>query len=200
MFEMTSAPVRRRPPSKMAAGHLPFLVVLVSFLGLTGCGRPGGQATTANEPIPTTSDIFGKVIHFDASHEADPYKVSGWSPTERNFTWTIGKAAVIAIPVPPNSGPLRLRMLVSAYTHPPELVSQPVEVYANGEKVADWNVTGLVYNVADIPKEVANKNTTLTVQFRTPKAASPAEFSAKGDDRVLGICCTEMELRKLSAP
>jgi hypothetical protein len=141
-------------------------------------------------------DILGKVIHFDGSHEADPYKVSGWSPTEAKFTWTVGKAAVLALPVPPDSGALRLRMYVSAYTHPPELTSQPVEVYVNGQKIADWDVAAPAQNIAEIPREIASKATTITVQLRMPKAVSPAEFSAKGDERVLGICCNELELTK----
>ena len=145
-------------------------------------------------------DILGKVIHFNGSHEAEPYQVSGWSGTETNFTWTEGKAAVLALPVPKNSGALRLTMLVSAYTHPPELPAQPVEVYVNGRKIADWEVANPAVNKADIPEELAAKGPTMTIQFRTPKATAPAEFSAKGDPRVLGICCHEMELTRVSAP
>ena len=162
-----------------------------------GCGRPADQTVEANALTPAQTDIFGKVIHFDESHEAEPYKLSGWSGTEKDSTWTEGKAAVLALPLPPNSGAVRLRMLVAAYAHPPELNSQPVEVYANGQKVADWDVTTMVNNVADIPSEIAGKATTLTIQLRILKAASPAEFAAKADERVLGICCHEMELTKL---
>lgn len=180
------------PPRK----GLVVLAVLICCL-MAGCGRPAEQATLANESSPASPSILGQVIHFDASHEADSYKVSGWSPTETHFTWTEGKAAVLALPVPANSGAVRLRMLVSAYTHPPELPSQPVEVYANGQKIADWEVGNPAENTADIPKEIAAKGSTLTIQFRTRKATAPAEFSSKADSRVLGICCHEMELTKL---
>jgi hypothetical protein len=165
-------------------------------ISLAGCGRPADQTTTADGSTAVQPDILGKVIHFDGSHEGDPYKVSGWSPTEAKFTWTVGKAAVLALPVPPDSGALRLRMYVSAYTHPPELTSQPVEVYVNGQKIADWDVAAPAQNIAEIPREIASKATTITVQLRMPKAVSPAEFSAKGDERVLGICCNELELTK----
>jgi hypothetical protein len=169
-------------------------------LNFTGCGRPAGQDNASGEPKAVQQDIFGKIIHFDGSYEAEPFKVSGWSATEKNFTWTMGKAAVLALPVPPNSGALRLRMLASAYAHPPQINSQPVEVYANGQKITDWDVTSAVWNSADIPQEIANKSATLTVQLRIPKAASPAEFSATGDERVLGICCHEMKLTKVPPP
>jgi hypothetical protein len=140
---------------------------------------------------------LGKLIHFNGTHEADPYKVSGWSGTETNYTWTEGKAAVLALPVPANSGALRLRLLVAAFTHPPELPFQPVEVYANGEKIADWQIGVTAENIAQIPSEVSGKATTLTIQFRTPKATAPAVYSANADPRVLGICCHEMELTKI---
>jgi hypothetical protein len=181
----------------------PALMFLTAFMlpfGISGCGRPADQADASDNSVASQPGILGRVIHFNGSHEAEPYKVSGWSETEKDFTWSVGKAAVIALPLPPNSGAVRLRMSVAAYVHPPELNSQPVEVYANGEKVADWDVAMPVDNTADIPKEIAGKSTTLTMQLRTPKAASPAEFSAKGDERILGICCNELELTKLSAP
>jgi hypothetical protein len=143
------------------------------------------------------ADVFGKTIHFDGSHEAQPYKVSGWSGAETHFTWTEGKLAVLALPVPPGSGTLRFRLLVSAYTHPPELPSQPVEVYANGQKIADWEVANPADKFADIPKGIAAKDKTLTIQLRTPKATAPAAFSPEADPRILGICCHEMELTSL---
>lgn len=154
----------------------------------------------AEQPLVPQPDILGKVIHFNASHEAEPYKVSGWSGTETSFTWTEGKAAVLALPLPDNSGGVRLRMWIAAYVHPPDFSSQPVEVYANGQKVADWDVNVPAQNIADIPKEITAKSTTLTIQLRMPKATSPATFSSKSDRRVLGICCNELELTKLPAP
>jgi hypothetical protein len=165
---------------------------------MAGCGRPPDQSSGTENFNAAPSDIVGKVIHFNGSQEAEAYKVSGWSGTETSLTWTAGKTAVLALPVPAGSGGVRFRLLAGAYAHPPQLTSQPVEVYANGQKVADWEVTTTVNNFADIPREIAEKNTTLTVQLRIPKAASPAEFSAKGDERVLGLCCTEMELTKLA--
>jgi hypothetical protein len=172
-------------------------MLLVAAFCVDGCGRPADQAQVPNESDSAADTIFGKLIHFNGTHEAEPYEVSGWSPTERNFTWTEGKAAVLALPVPPNPGALRLRLLVSAFTHPPELPFQPVEVYANGQKITDWQVGNPAENLAEIPSEVSGKATTLTIQFRTPKASAPAEYSAKADQRVLGICCHELELTKM---
>jgi hypothetical protein len=88
-------------------------------------------------------------------------------------------------------------MFVSAYIHPPEVPSQPVEVYANGQKVADWQVTNAAANNwVDVPKELADKATVLTVQLRIPNAVSPAQFTPKADPRVLGLSCYELELIK----
>ena len=171
------------------------LLCAILAVVFAGCGRSDNEAIVSADQ--NQASLIGKVIHFDASHEAEPYKVSGWSGTETNFTWTEGKAAVLALPVPQNVGALRLRVLVSAYTHPPELRSQPVEVYANGLKVANWDIASPTKNTADIPDEVTAKGTTLTLQFRTEMATAPAAFSPNADPRVLGICCYELELVRL---
>ena len=183
-------------------GHTPLALAVVFSIGawMAGCGRPADQASGIEQAPILQPDILGKVIHFNSSHEAEPYKVSGWSGTETSFTWTEGKAAVLALPLPDNSQGVRLRMWIAAYVHPPELNSQPVEVYANGQKVADWDVTVPAQNTADIPKELTTKSTTLTIQLRMPKAVAPATFMPKGDLRVLGICCNELELTRLPLP
>jgi hypothetical protein len=171
-------------------------LLLLGCLYFTACGRPDGQVSTTDTPKEPPG-IVGRIIHFDSSNEAAPYKVAGWSGLERKFTWTEGKAAVLALPVSADAGAMKLRLSASAFIHPPELTSQPVEVYANGEKIADWNIAGTEDNFATIPKEIATKATTLTVQFRTPQAASPAQFSPTADQRVLGLCCYELELTQL---
>lgn len=185
---------RQMPTTLARFTVLPLLVL--ACLYVTGCGRPADQPTPSDSN-PVAADIFGKVMHFDGTHEADPYKVSGWSATESKFTWTEGKAAVLALPLPENSGSVRLRMFVSAYIHPPEVPSQAVEVYANGQKVADWQVTNKAAdNWIDVPKELADKATVLTVQLRLPNAVAPAQFSPQADQRILALCCYEFELIK----
>lgn len=196
MLETNQSNARQRVARALVRGAVVALLLL-GCLYFTACGRSTDKVTQTNNANAPVADIFGKVIHFDGSNEAEPYKVSGWSKTETKFTWTEGKAAVLALPLSANSGAVRLRMFVSAYIHPPEVPSQPVEVYVNGQKVADWQVTNVaVENWIDVPKELAEKANPLTVQLRMPNAVAPGQFSPQADQRVLGLCCYEFELVK----
>ncbi len=182
--------------------QIPARLAVIFFLALDclfffGCGRPKDQSSIISAQV-RRADIFGTIIHFDQTREAQGYQVSGWSPTEKYATWSEGKSAVLAIPLPSDfAGGVRLRLHVNAYTHPPELPTQPVEVYANGHKVAHWDVAPRAQHFADIPKEIISRSKTLTLEFQTPEAVSPAVFDPGGDPRVLGICCHDMELTAL---
>ena len=184
-----------RPNGKLRKGvYILFLTATCALV--TGCGRPSDQSAIIDAQV-RRPDIFSKVIHFNESGEAQPFQISGWSGTEKNSTWSIGRAAVLAIPIPATSSGLRLRLYVNAYTHPPELPTQPVEVYANGQKVAHWDVAAPAQYTVDIPNEIVNRSKTLRLEFQTPRAISPASLVVGGDPRVLGICCHEMELTEL---
>jgi hypothetical protein len=87
-------------------------------------------------------------------------------------------------------------MYFAAYTHSPEIPYQPVEVYANGQRVAEWQAGSPGHFTAVIPKEVLDGTNTLVLELRTPRAASPGAFTAKGDPRTLGISCFELEFTK----
>lgn len=148
-------------------------------------------------PAATSNrDQFRKVIQFGVGGEGKVYQVSGWSGTEQNFTWSEGKAAVLRLPVPTDAGALQLRLKMAANTYPPTLLSQPVEVYANGKKIAQWDVSAIADFVARIPGEVTSSSPWLNLELRTPKSTSPRALGASEDTRILGVCCLELQLAK----
>jgi hypothetical protein len=57
--------------------------------------------------------------------------------------------------------------------HPPDLLFQPVEVYANGQKIADLQVGKLADFEASIPATIPNAAGKIEIEFRIPKATSP---------------------------
>ena len=57
--------------------------------------------------------------------------------------------------------------------NPPELLAQPVEVWVNEQKIADWQVAAVAPFRATIPVELTKGGGTLTLTFKVPKAASP---------------------------
>jgi hypothetical protein len=141
--------------------------------------------------------VVGRKIEFGQGGDSEKYRTSGWSHTEEKFTWTEGNSAKLSFPVGNEAGPLQLNILMGAFTHPPDLPTQPVEVFVNGQKLAEWQVGGDAagYNVP-IPADTVKRGSKLEVEFRIPKAMSPKSVGLGEDSRVLGICLLSLELAK----
>ena len=141
--------------------------------------------------------VVGRQINFGQGGGSEEYRTSGWSHTEQKFTWTLGNSAKLSLPIGNQSGPLNLNAAMAAFTHLPELASQPVEVFVNGEKLGDWQVNSNMagYHVV-IPAEKLKGVSTLEIEFRTPKAISPKSVGLSEDGRVLGVCLASLELAK----
>lgn len=156
------------------------------------------QSTT---PAPVTSpakaaseSVVGKVINFTA--DSDRYRISGWNKSEGTYAWSEGRSARLALPVPADAGTLTLKMTLRGLIKPPTLPFQPVEVYANNQKVADWQVADSAVFTAEIPAELTKSAVgTLNLELRTPKAASPKSLGMNTDERVLGVCGYSIEVR-----
>jgi hypothetical protein len=167
------------------------LVVSASvFIAGIDCGR-----AAQNSPSPDKAYALGTVISFGTSGTSERFKVSGWSKTETEFTWTEGKGATLSVEVPAVENALSLRMKLVGLIHPPEVSYQPVEVYVNGQKVADWQVAAPADFTATIPKEIAAAKK-MEIELRTPKSTTPKALKMNDDARVLGVACFEMEITK----
>jgi hypothetical protein len=93
-----------------------------------------------------------------------------------------------------------LKIKLAGLTKDPELPFQPVEVYVNDEKVADWRVGAnpAEFSVA-IPKKMTSRGGLLTITLKIPKATSPKALGMSVDPRVLGVSCYDLQL-VLKAP
>ncbi|MFN2507171.1 MAG: hypothetical protein ABR589_00165 [Chthoniobacterales bacterium] len=160
------------------------------MLVLSACDRT--TFATRPESSRGADYVYGTVIGFGT---ADGFKVSGWSRPEQQSTWSEGNKAVLALNLPPSeNGRVDLVATMSAYTHPPALTSQPVEVYANEQKIADWVVSDLAEFSVGLPDTVARKGGTVLLSLQLPKAASPKSFGDGEDSRILGICMRNFRL------
>lgn len=150
----------------------------------------------ANSPADAVpGSVVGRVIPFTA--DAERYCVSGWYKSEGDYAWS-GTSAKLALPIPADAGPLTVTMKLRGLTRPPTLPSQPVEVYANNKKIADWQVADTADLTAKIPAELTKGvGKTLNLELRIPKAASPQSLGINADGRILGVCCYSIELRNL---
>jgi hypothetical protein len=169
-----------------------------------------GTQTSCEEKSPTASQpttspvnaapesIVGKVINFTAYSER--YRVSGWSVTEDDCAWSEGTSAKLALPIPADAGPLNVKMTLRGLIQPPTLPSQPVTVYANTVRVADWQVSDTAVFTAEVPVELTKSGAgTLTLELRIPKAASPKSLGINEDGRILGVSCCAIEVSSAAA-
>ena len=168
------------------------LLVTSAFVFVAGIDCYGAAQSS---PSPDKAYTLGSVISFAASGGSERFKVSGWSKAEAEFTWTEGKGGTVSVEVPAAEGALTLRMKLVGLIHPPDVSSQPVEVYVNGQKVADWQVAAPANFTATIPKELAAAKK-LEIELRTPKSTTPKALKMNEDARVLGVACFEMEITK----
>jgi hypothetical protein len=167
--------------------------VAVVLFSLAGCDR---SKTIENNPSGPAEIPFNTRISFGQGGNSEPYKSAGWSKTEEKFTWTEGTSAQLRLPVAATNDTVALKILMSALIKSPELPFQPVEVYVNDQKVAEWHVGEAAEFVAAIPHDITKLGGVLTINFKTPKATSPKALGLSADPRVLGICCLDLELSK----
>lgn len=170
--------LKRAPAYRMLSWGLAASIAAL----LAGCGQ---------------RSIVGRQIQFGEGGDSEHYRTSGWSHTEERFTWTERNSAKLSLPIGGESGPFSLKINMAAFTHAPDLPSQPVEVFVNGQKLAEWQASS---NPAEyqltIPADIVKGGRTLEIEFRTPKATSPKSVGLNEDPRVLGVCLQWLELTK----
>jgi len=85
-------------------------------------------------------------------------------------------------------------MKLTGLTKDPELPYQPVEVYVNDQKVADWQVANEEEFSAPIPQEMTRRGGLLRITLKIPKATSPKALGMSADPRILGVACFDLQL------
>ncbi|MEY2564717.1 MAG: hypothetical protein QOH88_2910 [Verrucomicrobiota bacterium] len=154
------------------------------------------KSNPAGIPNPSEPGSGDWKIHFTKEGGSEIYRLSGWSGSEAEFTWTEGTVADLALPLGDNTGALSLEMKLGGLIHPPELTVQNVAVYANGQKIADWEVRAEAIFTVSIPAELTRNAPELKIQLRIPNAASPQSLGLSTDNRMLGIRVYFVELRR----
>ena len=175
------------------------LVGALALVMLSACGKSNApEASTPPETSTPSKGVdlaYGTEVSFGNGGNSEPFRVSGWSGTEPQMTWTEGTAAVLAMHVSPTNEPVALKMKLAGLTKDPEVPYQPVEVYVNDQKVADWQ---LVADPADfsasIPQEMTRRGGLLIITLKIPKATSPKALGMSADPRVLGVACFDLQL------
>jgi hypothetical protein len=139
--------------------------------------------------------ILGKAIDFRRGGNSEPYRLGGWGRSEDEFTWSIGRSAQLALPVPEATGALELELLLGAFTHAPKLPHQRLELWLQDEKIAAWTVASRKVFRAVIPVHAMRGRHVLVIEFRTPDATAPRDvLPSSTDPRTLAISLYTLRL------
>lgn len=143
---------------------------------------------------PPNSYGLETVVGFGRTGASEKFRASGWSSTEEDATWTDAPRATLKFALAPRSGALGLRMRLSGMTKQPDLPWQPVYVFANGTRVAEWLVWEKADFVAVIRPKLLKSNGKLEIELRSTRGSSHRKLGGGDDFRSLGIRCYELEI------
>ena len=102
------------------------------------------------------------------------YWGGGWSNPGKRSTRTDGNSASLRLPIEKSDRDVVLEMKMSPYTADGRIDSQSVIVYAQENKIVEWDVRKRGVFQATIPREYLSESI-LRIVFKFPDAASPAE-------------------------
>lgn len=139
---------------------------------------------------------IGEIIRFGTGGGSERFHYGGWSATEQNATWTIGDSAKLVFSISPSPHPLNLRMRLTGLVKLPKRNTQIVEVFANGQQIAQWLVATTADFTAVIPAAIVRDGGALVIQLKTPKTVSPKSLGLSNDGRLLGVLCSELVISK----
>lgn len=131
---------------------------------------------------------LGQVVRMGGTL-AQRYKVSGWEPAERDFTWTSRARAVLELKHPPTNHALKLKMQLTGMIDAEKLPFQHTQVFANNQRIAEWQVGMPAEFEAEIPRSALRPDGLLKIELLTPEAISREDLGTGEDRRVLGVRC-----------
>lgn len=157
---------------------------------LSACSDRGGSKSEAGSPY-----TLGSKVRFGSGGDGTKFLGAGWSSPETGHTWSDKNSAVLLLKLEPTSEPLTVRMQLSGLKKAPELPFQPVEVFANGTKIADWEVGDEGEHTATVPAENITTGP-LRLELKIPKATTPKQLGMGNDERVLGVSIHALQIDK----
>jgi hypothetical protein len=172
---------------------------------LAGCGEkttqtaaPQSESLASSPTLEPTSRAaqyaVGTKLQFGTGGDGEAFKGPGWSTPELGHTWSDKASATLLFRMEPSASPLTLRMRMNGFIKAPELPFQPVDVDANGTRIASWQVAEDSNYTAIIPAELVKTGGILRIDLKIPKATSPKKLGIGTDDRSLGVSLVELEL------
>lgn len=146
---------------------------------------------------PVLEEVYA--ASFGAGATGVEYLKTGWSTSERNFTWSIGIESAVELPPCPEDGTYLVQLMMRPFVVPTILPSQRVEIGVNGKAIGACDIKTLAMVEFEVPAAIAASGRPIALTIAVPGAARPRPLNGADDDRVLGICLERMLFRRLRA-
>ncbi|MDY6971274.1 MAG: hypothetical protein SV775_02985 [Thermodesulfobacteriota bacterium] len=144
---------------------------------------------------------FGKTVSFDEQGAGRKFIAYGIAQPSAGTSWTIANKAGIHLRLPPTRTSLVMTLRAIPFA-PEELgMSQFVEVYFNGGRIARWSLSGKhvkAYRGLVTPSLVA-ANDPAEILFEFSERRSPHELGISQDKRLLGLALVDIVIDQVSA-
>jgi hypothetical protein len=129
-------------------------------------------------PEEKTPPAAAVSIEFSGSGNSGSFCSMGWSTPEVGWQWAIGPEARVVVPRPDRAGNYLLTVKLRPFLSPPHLLRQRLTIEVNGAPIAGFEAGDPEPSVQSciIPARVIARGRDLTITFRTPDAARPADF------------------------
>ncbi len=144
---------------------------------------------------PDTVEL-GEPVRFGRGGNAAQYQGCGWSFPEAGLTWTAGRSAHLAFPVPPLEEDLLMKATFWPLVAQDRRAKQRVEILIDGEPVGYWEAKQAGEYKVTIPSKYLGSSLS-TITFELPDAASPEELGLSDDKRVLALAMQAIVFQKL---
>ncbi|MDB5619750.1 sulfatase-like hydrolase/transferase [Tardiphaga sp.] len=137
--------------------------------------------------LRTVAYRTGDIIAFGQDGNAADFQSGGWNQPSAGFTWSSGKQTSLVIPLQDSAaGALTLQVSLTPWLVPGKVERQTVNVFANGEKIAEWIATASGRYKAQIPARLTASGV-IKLSFALPDATSPAQLGISSDPALYAV-------------
>jgi len=154
------------------------------------------QADQIEIEVQNSKPVYlGQPVTFEVYGNGVSALLSGWGEPEEDGTWSIGKRAIIQLPVTDKSAfPARATIRFMPFLHGPHN-QLDARCRSHNAELVSWISFGASWQSVDftIPAEAVAADGTLHLEILISNPCSPAELGISADARQLGIRIARLE-------
>jgi hypothetical protein len=184
---------RMTPPEAVHEPHVASWLAVCREAHAIWSAGPGASLT--EDAGTAVSEIV-----FGCEGNSAPFLREGWADPEMRYTWGIGENSVLAVPNPPGTGDLLLRLVVWPFVRAGILPAQRLVISVNQVELASFQLTIESRLQCPVPASLLDGHETIDITFHHPDAAQPGRLAGGNiDTRRLAVAFRRIALYRASA-